>query len=108
MLGSSGRPDSQVLEVVVPAERALTLLYSQIGPHGMKDGFKVARTCKLPITFTPRRDEQYEVRYRYAADVEECSVAVFRLLPASGQQISYQLVEGVIREGDSCSPTVVP
>jgi hypothetical protein len=104
MLGSSGHPDSQVLEVAVPAERPLTLLYSQMGPHD----WQYVRSCKLAVTFSPRANEQYEVRYQYVAQEEKCSVTVVRLSPGSGQHISYEPVGDLIRESDACRPTALP
>ncbi|MFM8899016.1 MAG: hypothetical protein ACKOF9_03595 [Burkholderiales bacterium] len=99
MLGSSGKPDSQVLEVLVPADKRLTLLYSQIGPHD----YKVARTCKLPISFVPTANEQYEVRYRYES--QYCKVQVLHLSSGGMNGVKYTPVDNVARESDACSPT---
>jgi hypothetical protein len=78
MLGSSGRPDAEVLEIAIPASKPLTLLYTQLGPHDLV----YARTCKLPVTFTPAAGAQYEIQYRSGREV--CSAELFRLEQGGG------------------------
>jgi hypothetical protein len=100
MLGSSGKPNSQVLEVLMPAEKRVTLLYSQMGPHN----YPVARSCKLPISFMPLANEQYEVRYRYAPPF--CTVEVLRMSSDAKQGIVYTPVDNISKESDACSVLV--
>jgi hypothetical protein len=98
MLGSSGRPEAEVLEVAVPAGRPLTLLYTQLGPHDLM----VARTCSLPVTFTPETGGQYEVQFRSGRQV--CSSEVLRLHP--GEASAYRSTPiPVIKESKDCKPT---
>jgi hypothetical protein len=73
MLGSSGRPEAEALEITMPAGRPVTLLYTQIGPHDLV----VARTCSLTVNFTPETNGQYEVQFQSGREV--CRAEVFQL-----------------------------
>jgi hypothetical protein len=98
MLGTSGRPEAEVLEVAVPAGRPLTLLYTQLGPHDLM----VARTCSLPVTFTPVAGEQYEVQFRSGR--QACSSEVLRL--EASEANSYRSVPvPAVKESKECKPT---
>jgi hypothetical protein len=96
MLGSSGVPDPQVIEVLVPANKRLNLFYQQIGPHSVP----VVRGCMIAISFEPEEQEQYEVRYRYAPP--QCVVQVSRMSGDDGRGIAYSPVPGVTKESNSC------
>lgn len=98
MLGSSGRPEAENLEVAMPAGRPITLLYTQLGPHDLM----AVRTCSLPVTFTPEPDGQYEVQFR--AGRQQCSAEVLRLQP--GETAGYRSTPiPAVKESTQCKPT---
>lgn len=97
MLGSSGTPTSQTIEVRAHANKPFTVLYSQMGPHDTL----VARTCKLPVTFTPRADGQYQIDYAYEAG--RCFSRVSRLVSINGT-IEKELVTNAFKQSAACSP----
>ncbi len=99
MLGGKATVDPQVVEEIIPANSAFTILFTQIGPH--TDG--MVRGCNLPVTFFPEAGRQYEVSYDF--DWKQCSVNISELKENSGNQVTHTFVK-VQKEENSCSPFV--
>jgi hypothetical protein len=99
MLGSSGTPKPETIEVRAHANKPFTVLYSQMGPHDAL----VARSCKLPVTFTPRASEQYQIDYSYESG--RCFSIVSRLVSIN-DSIHKEPVANVFKESATCSPYV--
>jgi hypothetical protein len=99
MLGSSGTPKPETIEVRVHANKPFTVLYSQMGPHDVL----IARSCKLPVTFTPRASEQYQIDYSYESG--RCFSTVSRLVSYNGS-IEKKPIVNAFKESASCSPYI--
>lgn len=102
MLGSKQVPDPHIIEILVPAEKPFTVLYTQIGPHS----YDYVRTCKLPITFLPRSGAQYEVTYSYGD--KKCFAKVGQLSLGSDGKVASLPLESVTKESDACKHGVLP
>ena len=95
MMGSSGVPESQIIELRIPGNRPFTSLYSQMGPGD--------RTCKLHVTFTPSGNEQYEIAYSYeSGNPGHCSAVVSRMYLNQQQNVLREPVASAHKEVNAC------
>ncbi|WP_431274684.1 hypothetical protein ACQ858_22250 [Variovorax ureilyticus] len=99
MLGSSGAPTPETIELRAHSDKPFTVLYSQMGPHSAL----VARRCNLPVRFTPAANAQYQIDYSYEG--ERCYAKVSRLVSV-GDSIQKVTVADALKEKAACSPYI--
>ena len=95
MIGSKREMDRSIVEQIVPAEKPFTLLFTQAAVDG-----RVVETCKLPVTFVPKENLDYEIDFEL--DATTCTVTIDQLKSDGQGKIERVRVNDARKNENAC------